>query len=435
MPTPQETAYPRLKTHFSTRDLALFYTPSADEQTFVQQSARGEVARLGLLILLKTFQRLGYFVSLSQVPIGLVEYLATFTLTAVPLTLGAAYDGSGTRRRHVRLIRQRLEVQPYGPEARQAMLQAMREAARTKEDLADLINVAIEELIRQRFELPVFDTLLRGARHVRSLVYRQFYRQVETRLSREEQARLDTLFVPEPESRFTPWNTLKQEPGNPTLMHLKFWLDRQAWLSGYPLGPQVLAGLPAMKIRHFAHEAKTLDAARMRDMEPGKRWTLAAALLSVQAARILDDLAEMLIKRISALHHKGKEALADYQVRQRQRTDDLVRMLRDLVTAYRTEGTAEAKVEAMEALLLNGGETVLQSCEDHLAYAGDNYLPFLWRFFKSHRAVLFRLLRVLPVRATTQDTAFEGVIGFLLERESRIGEWLMVPPETDLDLT
>jgi len=113
----------------------------------------------------------------------------------------------------------------------------------------------------------------------------------------------------------------------------------------------------------------------------------------------------------------------------------LVRMLRDLVTAYRTEGTAEAKVEAMEALLLNGGETVLQSCEDHLAYAGDNYLPFLWRFFKSHRAVLFRLLRVLPVRATTQDTAFEGVIGFLLERESRIGEWLMVPPETDLDLT
>lgn len=49
--------------------------------------------------------------------------------------------------------------------------------------------------------------------------------------------------------------------------------------------------------------------------------------------------------------------------------------------------------------------------------------------------MLFHLLKVLPVRATTQDTAFEGVIGFLLERESRIGEWLIVSPETDLDLT
>lgn len=60
MPTPQETAYPRLKTHLSARDLALSYTPNVDEQAFVQQSARSAVARLGLLILLKTFQRLGY---------------------------------------------------------------------------------------------------------------------------------------------------------------------------------------------------------------------------------------------------------------------------------------------------------------------------------------------------------------------------------------
>jgi hypothetical protein len=322
VPTPQETAYPRLKTHLSARDLALFYTPGADEQAFVRQSARGEVARLGLLILLKTFQRLGYFVPLSQVPAGLVDHLATFTQLAAPLAGLASYDDSGTRRRHVRLVRQGLQVRSYGPEARQAMLRAMSEAARTKEDLADLINVAIEELVRQRFELPAFDTLLRGARHVRSLVHRQFYREVEARLSAEEQACLEALFVPEPESRFTPWNALKQEPGSPTLTHLNVWLDRQAWLSTYPLGSRVLAGLPAVKIRHFAHEAKTLDAARMRDMAPRKRPTLAAALLSVQSARVLDDLAEMLIKRVSALHHKGKEALADYHVRQRQRTDD-----------------------------------------------------------------------------------------------------------------
>ncbi len=65
-----------------------------------------------------------------------------------------------------------------------------------------------------------------------------------------------------------------------------------------------------------------------------KRLTLAASLLRVQSARVLDDLAEMLIKRVAAIHQKGKVALADYQERNRQRTDDLVLTLRDLVIAY-----------------------------------------------------------------------------------------------------
>jgi hypothetical protein len=40
---------------------------------------------------------------------------------------------------------------------------AVRLAAERMEDLADIINVAIEELIRQSFELPGFTTLLRAA--------------------------------------------------------------------------------------------------------------------------------------------------------------------------------------------------------------------------------------------------------------------------------
>jgi hypothetical protein len=68
------------------------------------------------------------------------------------------------------------------------MLVAMREAARTKQELADLINVAIEELVRKKYELPAFDTLVRGARHVRSVLYRQFYHQGDFSLTAEEKA-------------------------------------------------------------------------------------------------------------------------------------------------------------------------------------------------------------------------------------------------------
>ena len=62
-----------------------------------------------------------------------------------------------------------------------------------------------------------------------------------------------------------------------------------------------------------------------------------------------------------------------------------------------------------------------------MAHAGDNYFPFLWRFFKSHRATLFRLLQSLEVKATTQDTAFVQALRFLRENEPKTGEWLPFP--------
>ena len=432
MPTLQETAYPRLKSHVSAHDLATIYTPQPYEIALAKKATRGDVAFLGFLALLKMFQRLGHFIALTQVPIAILEHIAAFTGTTEVLAELPGYDVSGTRFRHILLIRQFLHVQPYGKEARHVMLLALSGAARTKEDLADLINVAIEELVRKKYELPAFDTLVRAARHVRAIVYHKFYRQADDALCTVEKEDIERLFLVEPETRFSPWNTLKQEPGSPTLTHLKDWLDRLAWLTKYQISDKALDGIPDVKVRHFATEAKTLDAARMLEMEPRKRMTLAAALLQVQRARVLDDLAQMLIKRMATIHHKGKEALAEYQRNNQQRADSLVQALRDLVTAYRTEGNAIEKIRAMETLLPDQGEAILQQCEAHLAQAGDNYFPFLWRFYKSHRPTLFRLVKSLEVKSTTQDASFERALRFLLENEARTGDWLTFPkPEEE----
>jgi hypothetical protein len=125
--------------------------------------ARSSIARLGFLILLKTFQRLGYFVLIREVPVRIVEHIAHDQgFSYVPAGL-SDYDDSGTRRRPVPLIRKRQGAKPFGHEGLQLLGGAVREAARTKEDLADLINVGIEELVRHSFELPGFTTLLEEA--------------------------------------------------------------------------------------------------------------------------------------------------------------------------------------------------------------------------------------------------------------------------------
>jgi hypothetical protein len=57
----ERTAYPRFKRHPTTEALNDLYTPTIEELAFARKSARSDQHRLTLLILMKSFQRLGYF--------------------------------------------------------------------------------------------------------------------------------------------------------------------------------------------------------------------------------------------------------------------------------------------------------------------------------------------------------------------------------------
>src|SRR6202795_2909320 len=61
MPSVSDTAYPRFKINPSAKELNELYTPTVYELAFARERARQPLQRAGLLLLLKTFQRLGYF--------------------------------------------------------------------------------------------------------------------------------------------------------------------------------------------------------------------------------------------------------------------------------------------------------------------------------------------------------------------------------------
>jgi hypothetical protein len=211
MPSAHETAYPRLKSSPSPNELSAVYTPTREEVALADRVARGEVARLGFLVLLKAFQRLGYFLQVRDVPPVIIEHIAHTQGFLVVPGLGD-YDESGTRRRHVAVIRAHQRVKPFDVDGQLALSKAVREAAHTKEDLADIINVAIEELVRQAFELPGFTTIQEEAQRGRAEVNRGFYAQVFDSLGEDGRKRIDRLWAePGAEARTTAWNTLKQD--------------------------------------------------------------------------------------------------------------------------------------------------------------------------------------------------------------------------------
>ena len=80
-----DTAYPLLKENPTGRELQELFTPNLLELGFAGENTRQAIPRLGLLLLLKSFQKLGYFVRLAEIllPIGTVWHAGFFSPTRV----------------------------------------------------------------------------------------------------------------------------------------------------------------------------------------------------------------------------------------------------------------------------------------------------------------------------------------------------------------
>lgn len=435
MPSVHETSYPRLKSSISAQDLADIYTPTEEEVSVARRAARGASAKLCFLVLLKTFQRLGYFTQLRDVPPTITEHISRCLRGEFVDVVPVAYDESGTRRRHVATIRKYMKVSTFDDSGHELLASVVCDAALTKEDLADIINVAIEELVRVRYELPGFTTIVKAARRGRAKVNRTLFRRVSSALGAEGALRLDRFFVADIDTERTPWNILREDSGPATLTHFRKLVRRLHWLTEQNFGRKALAAVPNVKIHRFAAEARSLDAARMQEMQAQKRHTLAVALISVQVARTLDDLGDMFLKRMRKIQRKGRDALDDYRRRQQGRTDELIAFLHDLVATIQTDATAEDRIAVMGEVLGGRSEEILEDCKAHAAYANDNYFSLLWRFYKSHRKTLFELVTELPLAATSQDTAVEQALGLLREHSASKKGWIDIDSQSPLDLS
>jgi hypothetical protein len=139
MPYVTGTAYPCLKAHPTAKELGEIYTPNLFEVALAEEHTRQPAPRVGLVLLLKTFQRLGYFVPYAEIPSFIVSHIARCAgYSGVPEGMVAS-DASTARDRHMAQGRAFIGVTAYGHAARQIMVEARLEAARTRDDLADII--------------------------------------------------------------------------------------------------------------------------------------------------------------------------------------------------------------------------------------------------------------------------------------------------------
>lgn len=426
----ERTAYPRFKCYYTAKELQEIYTPTPVEIIFGRTSTTGEDNYLNLMVLLKCFGRLGYFPKLSAIPDSVVNCVRTHLKLDSHLELGYQYPQ--TLSRHKKAIRSYLQVLPFNQDAYRFCEDVIKTSALVMDNPADLINVAIEELVKERYELPPFSTLDRLVRHLRSQVNQQLFSQVTSQLSTEAQGRFNNLLESYPHQQRSSYNNLKKLPKKSSRNHLNDLLVHLTWLETLGDVQSLLQPLSSSKIKHFAAEAKAINASELKEMNSLKRLTLLLCLVYSAQVQTRDSLLNMFLKQMKRIQNKAREELEVFRQKNQETTEKLVSVLTNVLHVVQEPSPDNQTFEEIQGILqLQGGvEQLLDECEAVNAYKENNYLPLLWRFYKSHRSAFFRVMNALNFASTSSDERLVRAVEFLLQNAHRRGEWL--PAKVDL---
>lgn len=152
--------------------------------------------------------------------------------------------------RHRPAILKRLNVVSWGPEARALAQTTMRKAAQARTDPADIINAAIDSLIRHGFELPALVALRRLAGTAHKNVNANQWRDVCAHLDAAQRAVLQELLIVNPTTQKSPFARLCANPGRPTRKNLNTLIERYHWLQTLPSPTTALQTIAVQKYRN-----------------------------------------------------------------------------------------------------------------------------------------------------------------------------------------
>ena len=419
MTTLYETAYPRLKPDPTAKELQEVYSPTEAERTCVAGIATGPATRLALLLHLKLFQRLGYFTTLAEVPERIVQHVAQAVgMLRVPTDRLARYDASGAKRGHLAQLRNFLNVRPLDDAGRDWLYGVALTTVQTKHIVPDIVNVMLEELVHHRYELPAFSTLERIAIAAREVIHDTLYRQIADALTPAMRTLIDELLRTLPGSTHSGWHALKREPKRPTNKEVRQYLQHIQRLRALAEQlPPIDIAVP--KLKQFRAMARALDASELAELVPVKRYALAAIFIRSQYRKTLDDAADLFIRLIQNLENTAQQKLLAYQLEHSKRADTLVAQLKDILQAYQVDGTDTQRVDAIGNALVADISLLLAECEEHMAYAGRNYLPFLLTPYGTARPLLLNCLEIMSLRASSQDPTMPRMIATVLALRSQ----------------
>lgn len=417
--------YPKLSNPLTPADLQRLFSPSCEERKWVPTVARTPLSQVALLVQLKIFQVVGRFLRIEEIPELIVAHAAD--------RLGVDGDprlvfSESTVYRHRTAVLDHLGVTGWGAAARQLTKQMMITIAEARTDPAELINAAVDALVRHRFELPSLDTLSRLAAKVHSQVNGAQWQCIVARLTESQRLALEALLVADPTTQESPFAVICRAPGRASRKNLKALIERHRWLQDLPDPTTALQAVADSKVLQWANEARRLKAPELREYIECRRHTLLLAVIRHARGQMLDDLTQMLLRLVRRLERNCEQRLEEWTVGRHHQTDSLIRAFHDSLVVHECEDDPAQKVIRLEALFAacGGRDKLAQSCAEHLRHEKQNWRPFARAVFVPLRTPLLRVADILPLQATASTSDLLSLVAAISGEEPPYSDYYRI---------
>ncbi|MFE3583288.1 Tn3 family transposase [Streptomyces vinaceus] len=345
----ERTTHPRFKQLITARELHVLFASGDEERVWAGEVTDSDEHQLAL----KSHQRMVCCLKWEGVPEQVLELLRRDL--ELPESTMSVYSSQRTVKGWRSLVRDRCGVRYDGPAARKLAEGTMRIEVTSKNNQADLINIALEKLVEAGLEIPWLSTLGEMA----STVIAQANEEIRDRKTKEELRRLLSLPDVIGVDRKTLFNALKRDPRQATWSNCKRLKEHLEWVDWPSDNGKWLDSVASAEVPDATGEAEDQDAATLRDYTEAKRVASISCRAAKARRRARDDIATMLCKRMAAQAKQARDELEKIRRQQQEIMETLVGNYRPLLKQIDAGGSrqiARAKTAAMTKQALNALE-------------------------------------------------------------------------------
>jgi len=429
-----KTAYPRFKKFYKLQDLEKVFQVTETELQFIAKKARGKSQQLTLLTLLKSHQHLGYLPNLGSIPKSVWQYLSSqLGCDETVKLMERTETNKKSFYRYYQSIRNFLGIFAWSEKGQDIVYASVKKAAFTMSNPSDLINVAMESLIKQRYELPAFSTLSRMVGHIRQEVHLELFEKLNKTLKPEVRLILEALLQVGEEETITGFTKIKEKPGKPTLQLMHKWIKRLKWLQQILDTSRLFEIIAPTKVQQFAAEIEQAETQDLLDMNAPKRYTHLVCLIHQKQVATKDDLVDLFLRRMRRTKIGAEKKLAVLQELSRHIEEQLLGIFSKVADYTLTISKDKELGNSVRQLIqTNGGAAnLLEKYKQVAAYHDKNYLPLLWNFHKNNRVAIFNLIELLGIKSCSEDNGLLNALSFIIAKRNARKDYL--PCEISLD--
>lgn len=112
--------------------------------------------------------------------------------------------------------------------------------------------------------------------------------------------------------------------------------------------------------------------------------------------------------------------------------DHLIDQFRNVLRAYGEDASDSDRLTGISRAVSDNPENLVAECDQHMAYAGDNYIPFMLGSFHAQRPLLLNVLALLNVQSSSNDRSIVQACQFVLDHRYSRKPTLPVSEELSL---